>query len=388
MQELMELWKWLISYLEHISRWEMILMSIHTLVVFSSRSIFRVIRKAQGISNASASEEGLFNNFQKVNIFVLLMIILNVVFLPLTDHSWFTKVLSALLIISGAYLADSVVDIFLLRRFGKLKSNEGDERVYLETYRSRLISLMTTTVITIGALIIVIRLFGFESLLEAGGVIGLLGVFLALTQGAWAPDLISGLIILNSNLVEEGDVIELSEKQGFLAIVFKTKLFHTELLNISNNHRVMMPNAQLRQQTLHNLSKFASAKGLRESLSFKIGYDAPSSKIKVMFESAFQEAWEREKLPILNQFPLEIRVIETGDYAVTWKIFYYTKDVKVLLNTRQRFLEIIHERALLNGISLATPILYQSVEAPDSQVHLQAQSSLTPGGSEGLIERT
>jgi len=380
---LTEVWGWFVSYGQHISRWEMILIIAHTLLVLSSRAIFRFIRKAQGVASTSSGEEGLFTNIQRVNVFVLLMVILNVVFLPLTDHSWFTKVLSALLIISGAYLGDSVVDIFLLRRFGKLKSSEGDERVYQETYRSRLTSLITTTVISISALIMVIRLFGFESLLEAGGVIGLLGVFLALTQGAWAPDLIGGLIILNSNLVEEGDVIELSGESGLLAVVFKTKLFHTELLNIPNNHRVMIPNAQLRSQTLHNLSKFASAKGLRESLSFKIGYDTPSSKIKGMFEEAFKEACEREQLPILSQYPLEIKVIDTGDYAVTWRVFYYTKEVKSLLGTRQRFLELIHERALTNGISLATPVLYQrvgegQVDEPKDSIDLNLNK--TPAG--------
>lgn len=380
---LMESGGWLMSHLAHISRWELLLILTHCLLVLSSRSIFRVIRKAQGVAATSVGEEGLFATIQKVNLFVLLMVILNVVFLPLADHSWFTKLLSALLIISGAYIGDSVVDIFLLRRFGKLKSGEGDERLYLETYRSRLTSLITTTVISISALLMVIRLFGFESLLEAGGLIGLLGVFLALTQGAWAPDLISGLIILNSNLIEEGDVIELHGAPNLLAVVFKTKLFHTELLNLPNNHRMMIPNAQLRSQTVHNLSKFASAKGLRESLSFKIGYDTPSVKIKAMFEASFKEACEREQLPILSQYPLEIRVIDTGDYAVLWRVFYYTKEVRSLLGTRQRFLEVIHEQALKSDISLATPVLYQRVGEMVSSAQIPAQSSMSPRGREG-----
>jgi len=35
----------------------------------------------------------------------------------------------------------------------------------------------------------------------------------------------------------------------------------------------MVSNSKLRGQTIHSLSKFASAKGLREKLTFKIGYD-------------------------------------------------------------------------------------------------------------------
>ena len=354
----------LLGYTAHVSWAELSLIGVHVLVVLSLRRIFLMIRSAQGQTNPDLAADGLFTVLQRANVLALLLVILNVVFLPLSDHSWFTKTLSALLITSGAYLSDSLIDVFLLRRFGKAKSAEGEQTVYLETYRSRLTSLVATILISVSALIMVVRVFGFESMLEAGGVIGFVGVMLALTQGAWAPDLISGLIILNSGLVEEGDVVELDGGE-LIAAVFKTKLFHTELLNLANNHRVMIPNAQLRQQTINNLSKFASAKGLRESLSFKIGYDCPSAKIKAMFEAAFKEACEAHALPLLSQFPLEIRVIDTGDYAVTWRIFYYTKEVKSLLSTRQRFLELIHERALKSEISLATPILYQRVGEPD-----------------------
>jgi small-conductance mechanosensitive channel len=179
--------------------------------------------------------------------------------------------------------------------------------------------------------------------------------------------MISGLIILNAKLIDEGDVILLEGEGELLAVVFKTKLFHTELLSLANNHRVMIPNARLRMMTIQNLSKFASARGLRESMSFKIGYDTPSTKIKELFEGAFQEACEVAQLPLLTQHPLEVHVVDTGDFAVTWRIFYYTKDVKHLLKTRQIFLELIHERALREGVSLATPILYERVGGAQEQ---------------------
>jgi len=63
-------------------------------------------------------------------------------------------------------------------------------------------------------------------------------------------------------------------------------MFHTEILNLVNNHRVMLKNARLREFTIQNLSKFASAKGLREQLSFKIGYDISPEKVRKMFKAA------------------------------------------------------------------------------------------------------
>ena len=353
--------------LAHTSRAELLLFSAHLTLTVFLRVIFRWVRGLQGRPSTEEREESLFTLIQRVNIAALSLVTLNVLLLPMSDHSWFTKALSALLVVSGAYLSDSVVDVLILRRFGRARTNELSEQTYAETYQSRLISLISTALISIIALLTLVRLFGFESALEAGGVIGFLGVLLALTQGSWAPDMISGLIILNAKLIDEGDVILLEGEGDLLAVVFKTKLFHTELLSLANNHRVMIPNARLRMMTIQNLSKFASARGLRESMSFKIGYDTPSAKIKELFEGAFQEACEVAQLPLLTQHPLEVHVVDTGDFAVTWRIFYYTKDVKHLLKTRQLFLELIHERALREGVSLATPILYERVGGAQEQ---------------------
>lgn len=72
-------------------------------------------------------------------------------------------------------------------------------------------------------------------------------MLLALTQGAWAPDIISGLVILNSKMLQERDVIKLSDSnETFLGIVYCTRAFHTELLNVVDNHRVMISNSRMR----------------------------------------------------------------------------------------------------------------------------------------------
>jgi small-conductance mechanosensitive channel len=369
LQALQALQATLQAQLTHTTQAELLLFGAHLTLTVFLRVIFRWVRRLQGLPSTEEREEHLFTLIQRVNIAALSLVTLNVLLLPMSDHSWFTKALSALLVVSGAYLSDSVADVLILRRFGRARTNELSEQTYAETYQSRLISLITTALISVIALLTLVRLFGFESALEAGGVIGFLGVLLALTQGSWAPDMISGLIILNAKLIDEGDVILLESEGELLAVVFKTKLFHTELLSLTNNHRVMIPNARLRAMTIQNLSKFASARGLRESMSFKIGYDTPSTKIKALFEGAFQEACEVAQLPLLTQHPLEIHVVDTGDFAVTWRIFYYTKDVKQLLKTRQLFLELIHERALREGISLATPVLYERVESAQKKAH-------------------
>jgi len=253
------------------------------------------------------------------------------------------------------YLTQYIVQYFVHRRYGKKRDIEGST-IHIETYNTRLLSIFSAVFIFIIVLIASIHILKLDSLLEAGGVIGFIGVFLALTQSAWAPDIFSGLIILNSNMMEEGDVVELD---GTIATVYKTRVFHTELLNLVNNHRVMIKNARMREATIHNLSKFASARGLREKLVFKVSYQLEEARIREMFEQGFAVAEESGDIKIEFQYPLEIGVQDTGDYAVEWAVYYYIKEIRELIKTRMAFREIILKQAKLMGISLATPSLHE-----------------------------
>ena len=293
--------------------------------------------------------------FRLLNILIFILYLYHYVQFPAERNGWDFKFISAVGVIYIGYIIQHISIFYIQSRFGKEREINGEKRS-IETYNTRLLSILANVFISVIVLISVIRVLGFESWLEAGGVIGFIGVFLALTHSAWAPDIFSGLIILNSGLVEEGDVIEL-QNGSVLGVVFKTKMFHTEILNIVNNHRIMMGNSALRKDTLHNLSRFASAKGLREKLSFNIGYDESMPQIKVLFENAFKDACDDSALTIEEQYPIEIHVGNTGDYAVQWNVYYYTKNVKHMLKTRQMFLEIILRHALDMGISLATPVL-------------------------------
>ena len=263
------------------------------------------------------------------------------------------KVLSILVILYLAYLASNIASYIMRRRYGKV-STSGEGTQVSDTYHSRMLTLVISTFIAIVALIAAIRVAGYSSLLEAGGVIGFVGVFLALTQAAWAPDIISGLVLLNSDMVSEGDLIEI-DSPPLMGRVFKTKIFHTVLIDVVNNHRVMISNSKLRNQTIQSLSKFASARGLREKLVFKIGYDTAPADVKRMLNEAFETACSVNGGKLDDTHPLEIRMLDAGDHAIEWGVFYYIKDVSGLIATRQQLMEAILEASIEHHISLATP---------------------------------
>lgn len=276
------------------------------------------------------------------------------------------KGLAILIIIYATYLLNYFARYLIFRSYGKVRTI-GEKQTYIETYQTRALSLLVGLILFVIGLIACIHQMGFDSLLEAGGVIGILGVMVGLTQAAWAPDIISGLILLNSDVFEEGDVIEMPERN--IGLIYKTKMFHTEILNISNNHRIMIRNSRLRDLIIHNLSKFASARGLRECLSFNIGYNVAPGKVKAMFDDASKHA-QASSIAFEKQHQTEIKLLDTGDHALTWGFIYYVKNVEQLVSIRRDMRELIYHASILHEISLATPLTHEA--------HINSNAGLAP----------
>ena len=272
------------------------------------------------------------------------------------DIDFLSQLTHALIVVYFAVLGTQIINFFIRQRFGKVRKANNKKQIS-DTYSSRGLSLFVASVITVIAIVSCLRVLGLNSLLEAGGAIGIIGLCLAMTQAAWAPDIISGLIILNSRLCEEGDVIQFNmDGKTIVASIFKTKLFHTECLDLTNNHRLMIRNAKLRDHGLQNLSRFASAKGLRECMLFNIDYKHSKEEVASMIARAFELIDKNEALRE-EQYAPEIMVHDTGDYAVTWAVYYYIKDVKSLLRIKQIFREYILAESVRSNISLSTPTL-------------------------------
>ncbi len=323
------------------------------LLLFSRSIILRLTPEHRENKGFSAR----LHIFRSINVLILVALVLTNVFLPARQDFWLTRLISVFIIIYLGYLSFHILNYFIRKKFGREKViNE-------QTYKTRVLGLLLAVSVSIITLIGIIQTLEFDSLLEAGGMLGIIGVFLALTQSSWAPDIISGLIILNSNLVEEGDVIEIDNSRKIIGVVFKTRIFHTEILNLVNNHRVMIRNARLRDYQIYNFSKFASARGLRDSLSFKVGYDVSQSALQSLFEKAFEKARTEPAIAVEYQHPFELRAMNSGDFAVEWAVFYYSKAPEKILANRQLLTAIILKTAQEENISLATPVLLEGTSA-------------------------
>jgi len=330
-------------------------LGINMLLVMFARQIIRLVQHGK---EGTSSFSWKLHTLRGFNIMIIIGYFYFNVYDVAVEHTLGIRIVAILAILYVAYLAMYISHYLILLRFGREVSSNGETR-QADTYNSRLLNILSNVLIAIMGLISVVQLMGFETLLEAGGVIGFIGVFLALTQSSWAPDIFGGLIILNSDLLKEGDVVELRGAEKIIGTVFRTKVFHSEILNLVNNHRILISNANLREYAIHNLSKFASAKGLRENLHFKIGYDTPAEKVREMFDAAFEEVKVNSEIAVESQHPLEIGVYNNGDHAVEWVIFYYIKDVSKVLKTRLQMQELVLQVSIEHGIALSTPLTHQ-----------------------------
>ncbi len=346
----------MLNLLSEITETDILIMATSAVLMLAAGPLVRWLNNSR-INDDSITLK--IRLMRTLNGLIILAIIVKTVLISQLQHTWLSIIVQVLITVYFAVLITQIIRFLILRRFGKQRYMQ-DILLIADTYSSRGLSLLTGTFISIIALIIILKIIGLNSWLEASGVLGIIGLFLAMTQATWAPDILSGLIILNSRLCEEGDVVQLhKDNRDIIVSVFKTKLCHTEFLELANNHRLMIRNAKLRDCTLHNLSRFASARGARECLTFNIGYEHNQESVTAMFKRAFtlldtiEDARE-------EQFDPEVRVLDTGDYAVTWGVYYYIKDVKSLLASRQIIRSYILQESIVSKIDLSTPLLHQN----------------------------
>ena len=136
--------------------------------------------------------------FQGLNIlfFILHGVDLLLVSASSNYQNHFIKLGYSLVVIYVAMLIYSIIGAMSKRRFGREKMVD-EKPVYVETYSSRLVSLVILVVIWLTAIYALIKIWGADSLLETTGIYGIIAAFLAFTSSIWAPDILSGLIAVS-----------------------------------------------------------------------------------------------------------------------------------------------------------------------------------------------
>ena len=320
--------------------------------------------------------------FITINILFLILHIADIVLMSININyqNLFIKLAYSAFCFYTSVLIFKIGNAFFRKRFGKEKTIEG-EVVYLDSYSSRVVEIIFLVLIFLLTTYTLIKVWDMDSLLETTGIFGISIGFIALTSSVWAPDILSGLIILNSNILEDGDVVVIDGYDDEY-IIHKVSFIYTILYDIRNNHRTFVRNKRFIESKIDNLSRVASTDGIRKALSYKIGYPPLSSSsqdhrvdslhmfsrnVDKLFRLTNEMAINKKELPIKRQTPFEWHLTNTGDYALEYTLYIYLEAVpttKITALARKHLLASLYtinsmvlEASALTGLELKTPDL-------------------------------
>jgi len=202
-----------------------------------------------------------------------------------------------------------IVGLWIIKRFVAVVDRRlGAKDPTLNSFLCGLISIGLKIMLLISvASMIGIATTSFIALVGAAG----LAVGLAL-QGSLA-NFAGGVLILIFKPFKVGDVIE---AQGFLGTVMEIQILYT-VLNTFDNRRVVIPNGQLSNASLVNVSAYDTR---RCDMSFGIGYGDDIDKAKAICERLIDE----DERALADPAPLVV-VGALGENSVNLTVRAWTK---------------------------------------------------------------
>tara|TARA_B100000949_G_C14284833_1_gene453662 strand:- start:25 stop:1194 length:1170 start_codon:yes stop_codon:yes gene_type:complete len=286
----------------------------------------------------------------------------------------------SLLAVYASMFSFQVVSYLSRKRFGDKKSLDGSV-TYQDTYHSRLMDIAAGVLLLVSTLYILIVIWDLKSVLETTGFLGIVAGIIVLTNQIWAPDIYNGMMILNSKMLDDGDVITIEgETDEF--IINKVNFVYTVLFNIRNNQRVLMRNSQLFNGRIGNLSKMGSRDGIRMRWDLNIGYlswqgKTPAdrekeysqyrNRIRAYVDAVQKATFDDSECKVNKNREFEHNITLAGDYAVTVSIFFYIEEVpktritrtarQYLAKTPFLVMEQFNKYAAIHDLPLSTPQL-------------------------------
>lgn len=363
---------------------------VHTFIFIINIGLLIFARPILYLIEANRDSRPKLRIFQALNILVLILHTVDLAFLSASTNyeHYFIKLGLSLMTIYGGLFGYSLSCYLSRKRFGKEKLLD-NKTVFLDTYSSRLVDIMLLAIIAVTTIYALIKIWGADSLLETTGIFGIIAAFLAFTSNIWAPDIISGLIILNTQILEDGDVVVVDSYPDEY-IISKVTLVYVILYDVRNNHRTLIRNSQFTQSKIDNLSRIASTDGVRQAITYKIGYpsftgtnseerskelNSFKNKISRMFTLAHENCCSQGDVMINEGRPFEWALTQTADYALEYTMWFYLQRIpntkvtatirKHLMSTTYKINEAVYSASIIEGIDLSTPALnHIKLESP------------------------
>ena len=94
--------------------------------------------------------------------------------------------------------------------------------------------------------------------------------------------------------------------------------------------------------------------------STNVSYEVGEEQVQKLFNQVFEEATQDASIDLESQHEPEVRATRGADFSVEWMCYYYTKEARKVLRTRQLIRSLVLRVAREQGIDLATPDLFEN----------------------------
>ncbi len=376
---------------------------VHGLIFAANIILFFLARPILNLIEPTAKNSSKVKIFQALNVLVFVLHAIDLVLLGSNAQyqQYFIKLGYSLMLIYGTLLLYSLLCALSKRRFGKVKELD-DKKFYIESYSSRLVELVLLVIIVLSVIYALVVIWEAQNMFT--GIYAASAAFLAFTSSIWAPDIISGLIILNTEILEDGDVVVIDGHKNEY-VISRVTLIYVVLYDIRNNNRTLMRNSQFTQNRIDNLSRVASTNGIRQGIVYKIGYPQFSGHrddrltqlaefrktIDGMFDDAYAACCENENIKVNSNKSFEWAMTNAGDYALEYTLWIYLERIpnskvtstlrRHLMGTIYKINEAVYIASIAHNVDLSTPDVHQVTMNTTEPIIAAAPVSTTPDQS-------
>jgi len=194
-------------------------------------------------------------------------------------------------------------------------------------------------------------------------VLGLLASgIIALSSTTLVANAMSGLMLRSTKSFRTGDFIRVENHFGR---VTERRLFDTEI-QTEERELTALPNLFL----ITNPLTVVRSSGTLVSVSLSLGYDVQHAVVEPLLLEAAQQAELEEPF---------VRVMELGNFAVTYRVSGFLADIKNLLTARSNLCKMVLDRLHGHGIEIVSPsFMNQRPLPPDRRVIPEARAEVAP----------
>ncbi|MDO6478974.1 mechanosensitive ion channel family protein [Shimia thalassica] len=187
------------------------------------------------------------------------------------------------------------------------------------------------------------------------GLTILAGVMLSLGSNTVVSNMMAGLFVIYRRSTNIGDRVQIGDKTGD---VVEIKLMET-LIRSTKNELVSIPNSQLLNSEVVNLTRKIDGRGLLVHTTVGIGYEEPPAKVDAMLIEAARRTKGLKKSP-----PPFVLWNKLADFAINYEINAFTSRgeelPKILSDLHRNIVAVFNE----NNTQIMTPFYTADPDVP------------------------